>query len=150
MVARVHICFGAGLLAFAMLASLAFAEPQPVAVSFEQLEKVPWKFNGRRVSVTGYLDVDAEFRASSAGPSRPGDTIFVDMTPAQAEGLAHMPVKRCEKRYIHIVGTFQHVSLKSTIVRQTKDMNIVSQPQGFGGGLASQITHITEFTPILK
>ena len=108
MVARVHICFGAGLLAFAMLASLAFAEPQPVAVSFEQLEKVPWKFNGRRVSVTGYLDVDAEFRASSAGPSRPGDTIFVDMTPAQAEGLAHMPVKRCEKRYIHIVGTFQH------------------------------------------
>jgi hypothetical protein len=121
----------------------------PINVSFRQLISTSTQFDGNRISIVGYFNGTdgASLRASpSSGPQ--AQDVFLDLKPRLARRLA---AQRFLKGYVHIVGTFQHMDLAPFNPRPVPgDPNrvIVTQPQGFGGGYANQITNISEFTAI--
>ena len=74
------------------------------------------------------------------------DAMWLDLTRQQAQRLE---AEHFLSGPVHIIGTFQNVSLEPTVIRRVNGdphvHAILRQPQGFGGGYASQITHITDF-----
>ena len=147
------LCRGLSLVAL-LIAPPLWAGSSVLDVSFAQLQKDPWRFNGKRVSVTAYLTEDGWLRESPRAARRADDdSICVNILWKRAEALAQLPKLRLKNRFMRIVGTFEHLDMTPEVVGPLHDPDnriLVRRRVGFCGGLASQITQITGFTPVAR
>lgn len=145
------------LLAAALLAaaSSAAADSKPLAVSIQQLVATPQRYNGKRVSVTGYFDTTethaCDLRATKKRPDDNRQLINVEIPPGSEDTVKHLTHNFSKVVRARIVGIFQYRYVgpikEAPVYGDPHVQKIVTMQTGYGwGGLCDkQITKISDF-----
>jgi hypothetical protein len=146
--------------AWLMAASSAVAEAKPIDVSIHQLVATPQRYNGKRVSVSGYFDTvethACDLRATKRRPTDNAELISIHIPPGSEAALQRLTYNFTKLVRALIVGTFQYRyvgPIKETVVRGDPHVQkIVTMQTGFGweGLWDKQITKISEFRVVVR
>jgi hypothetical protein len=145
------------LLAAALLvtASSAVADSKPVVVSIQQLIATPQRYNGKRVSVTGYFDTTethaCDLRATKHRPDDNRQLINIEIPPGSDDALKRLTHDFTKVVRARVIGTFQYRyvgPIKETPVHGDPHVQkIVTMQMGYGweGLWDKQISKISDF-----
>jgi hypothetical protein len=146
--------------AWIVAASSAVADPKPIDVSIQQLVATPQRYNGERVSVSGYFDTvethACDLRATRRRPTDNAGLISIDMPPGSEAALQRLTHTFTEVVRARIVGTFQYRyvgPIKETAVHGDPHVQkIVTMQTGFGWESLwdKQITKISDFRVVVR
>ena len=129
-------------------------------MSIQRLIATPQQFNGKRVSVTGYLDTTehhaCDLRATKQRPNDNRRVINIEIPRGSESALSRLTHDFTKLVRAHIAGTFQYTyvgPIKETPVygdRHVQKIVTVQTGYGWEGLWDKQITRISEFYVLVR
>lgn len=134
------------------------AVPSPAEVSVRQLLETPERFNGKRISVTGYFDTTeahaCDLRATKERPSDMRALVNLELSRPNDPAIKTLTRDYTRVVYVRVIGMFEYKKVGPINSKPvTGDPNvkaIITMQTGFGwmGLLDKQITNISVLTAL--